>query len=130
MIRRRLLHTWLRAIALNKCRDFGRRQTARRQFLRLFAFQADTRRPPDRDPELQAEEDRIEAARLLALDHAIATLPPFYKEPLLLVTVSGLTQQETAVQLNTTTKAIEMRMRRARKKITEALAKAGVQAEE
>jgi RNA polymerase sigma-70 factor (ECF subfamily) len=113
--------TWLRAIALNKCRDFGRRQTARRQFLRLFAFQADTRTPPERDPELRSEEDRNEAKRLQALDRAIAALPAFYKEPLLLITVSGLTQEETARQLNTTTKAIEMRIRRAKKKLTETL---------
>jgi DNA-directed RNA polymerase specialized sigma24 family protein len=35
--------------------------------------------------------------------------------------VSGLTQEETARQLNTTTKAIEMRIRRARKKLTQTL---------
>jgi DNA-directed RNA polymerase specialized sigma24 family protein len=35
--------------------------------------------------------------------------------------VTGLSQQETAAQLNTTTKAIEMRIRRAKKKLTEAL---------
>jgi RNA polymerase sigma factor (sigma-70 family) len=112
---------WLRAIALNKCRDFGRRQTARRLYLRLFAFQADTRAPSERDPELRSEEDRNELCRLQALDRAIAELPTFYKEPLLLMIVSGLTQEETARQLNTTTKAIEMRIRRARKKLTQTL---------
>ena len=66
----------------------------------------------------------------MQLDQAIACLPAFYKEPLLLTTVSGLSQQDAAAQLKTTTKAIEMRIRRARKKITEALAEAGVQAEE
>lgn len=117
--------TWLRAIALNKCRDLGRRQAVRRHFLKLFALQADTRQPAERDPELRGEEDRAEAVRLSALDRAIAGLPAFYKEPLLLMTVSGLTQQETAAQLNTTTKAIEMRMRRARNRIRLALAEAG-----
>jgi DNA-directed RNA polymerase specialized sigma24 family protein len=40
---------------------------------------------------------------------------------LLLITVSGLTQEETARQLNTATKAIEMRIRRAKKQLTQAL---------
>lgn len=112
---------WLRAITLNKCRDFGRRQIARRLYLRLFAFQVDTTAPPTRDPELRSEEDRNESERLLALNRAITELPAFYKEPLLLITVNGLTQEEAARQLNTTTKAIEMRIRRARKKLTKAL---------
>ena len=63
----------------------------------------------------------LENKRLARLDQAIAALPPFYKEPLLLTTVSGLSQQDAAIQLNTTTKAVEMRIRRAKKKLGEAL---------
>jgi RNA polymerase sigma-70 factor (ECF subfamily) len=110
---------WLRAIALNKCRDFGRRQTVRRRFGRMIGFY---------EPEPPAEQEQalgggdLENQRLARLDKAIAELPPFYKEPLLLTTVSGLSQQDAATQLKTTTKAIEMRIRRAKKKLTEALA--------
>jgi len=112
---------WLRAIALNKCRDYGRRQTVRRRFLRFFAPR-EAELVTTNDPELERAAEAAEATRLQRLDRAIAELPAFYKDPLLLTTVSGLSQQETAAQLNTTTKAIEMRIRRARKKLAEALA--------
>jgi RNA polymerase sigma-70 factor (ECF subfamily) len=111
--------SWLRAIALNKCRDFGRRQTVRRRFSRMIGFY---------EPEPPAEQEQafgdsnLENQRLARLDKAVAELAPFYKEPLLLTTVSGLSQQDAAIQLNTTTKAIEMRIRRAKKKLAEALA--------
>jgi len=58
-----------------------------------------------------------EAERLSLLDKAITRLPAFYKEPLLLTTVSGLSHIEAAKELGTTPKAIEMRLYRARKKI-------------
>jgi RNA polymerase sigma factor (sigma-70 family) len=111
---------WLRAIALNKCRDHGRRQSVRRRFLRLIGAR-DTAIAVSSDPFLDQEEERRETARLAQLDRAIAELPNFYKEPLLLTTVSGLSQQEAASQLKTTTKAVEMRLRRARKMLTEVL---------
>lgn len=114
--RQKSFPVWLRAIALNKCRDFGRRQTVRRRFLRFIApHEAEV------STEYEPEGDALEAKRLQRLDRAIAALPSFYKEPLLLTTVSGLSQQEAAAQLNTTTKAIEMRIRRARTKLREAL---------
>jgi RNA polymerase sigma-70 factor (ECF subfamily) len=109
---------WLRAIALNKCRDYGRRQAVRRRFLRFFApHESELANEPDVERTMEA----AEAKRLQRLDKAIAELPAFYKEPLLLTTVTGLSQQETAKQLNTTAKAIEMRIRRARKKLAAAL---------
>ena len=111
--------TWLRAIALNKCRDFGRRQTVRRRFSRMIGFYEPE--PPAENEQALGDSD-LENRRLVRLDQAIAELPPFYKEPLLLTSVSGLSQQDTAIQLKTTTKAIEMRIRRAKKKLAEALA--------
>lgn len=112
--------TWLRAIALNKCRDLGRRQAVRRRFLRIIGLQ-DPTVPTENELEYPLEREAREENRLRRLDHAIAALPAFYKEPLLLVTVSGLSQQDAALQLNTTTKAIEMRVRRAKKKLTKAM---------
>ena len=111
---------WLRAIALNKCRDLGRRQTVRRRFRRMIGFY-DPDSSTDKASEIHIDEDAFEAKRLARLDQAIAALPPFYKEPLLLTTVSGLSQQDAAKQLNTSTKAVEMRIRRAKKKLGEAL---------
>jgi RNA polymerase sigma-70 factor (ECF subfamily) len=114
--------TWLWAIALNKCRDYGRRRSVRRRILQLFA--AETVRPIEREaPDADREADQQEIRRLYRLDQAIAQLPRLYKEPLLLTTVSGLTQQEAARQLKTTTKAIEMRIRRAKRRLVEVLSR-------
>lgn len=111
---------WLRTIALNKCRDHGRRRAVRRRVLRLFALEpAATAQSPRTDSEREREEES--QRRLQRLDQAVAELPRLYKEPLLLTSVGGLTQQEAARVLGTTTKAVEMRIRRARKRLTEAL---------
>jgi RNA polymerase sigma-70 factor (ECF subfamily) len=112
--------TWVRAIVLNKCRDHGRRLAVRRRILKVFALEQ-PRGASDIAAQLQTEREALDATRLRRLDQAISGLPSFYKEPLLLTAVTGLSQQEAAAQLNTTTKAIEMRIRRAKKKLTEAL---------
>lgn len=109
---------WLRTIAINKCRDFGRRASVRRLLLRLKS----------QEPEENVEEPAIaseEDARLRNLDRAILSLPPFYREPLLLTTVSGLSHAETAEILKTSPKAVEMRLRRARKQIASLLGDSG-----
>lgn len=110
---------WLRAIALNKCRDHGRRHAVRRRLLALFAAEPAAREEPaagtDPPPELR------QAQRLRQLDQAIADLPRLYKEPLLLTMVSGLTQQQAAEELKTTPKAVEMRIRRAKQRLSEML---------
>lgn len=104
---------WLRTIGLNKCRDFTRRQTVRR--LLLLARAAE----PDESFQNPAPSDdaAVESERLDRLDAAIAELPSFYKEPLLLTSVSGLSHQEAADILKTTPKAIEMRIYRAKRKL-------------
>lgn len=107
---------WLRMIALNKCRDFGRRQTVRRAFLRVLALGA----RDDASPQIEAAQEEAQAsARLDKLDKAIARLPALYKEPLLLTTIEGLSQDEAAKVLKTTRKAIEMRLYRARRRLAE-----------
>jgi len=100
---------WLRTIALNKCRDFGRRQAVRGFILRAFAL--------ERAEDPGTVESDPDAERLARMDRAIADLPAFYKEPLLLTVVSGLSHQETADLLKSTPKAVEMRLYRARHKI-------------
>ena len=102
--------TWLRAIALNKCRDFRRRNLVRGKLNSLFSFASPAHEEPLPSQDLGDE-------RLQRLDSAIAALPAFYKEPLLLTAISGLSQKEAAEQLKTTPKAIEMRVRRARQKL-------------
>jgi RNA polymerase sigma factor (sigma-70 family) len=113
---------WARVIALNKCRDFSRRRRFRRLILQAFAVEPTVTAAPDLpeqdDAEALAARDDV---RLQRLAEAIAALPPLYKEPLVLTTAGGLTQEATAALLKTTTKAIEMRLRRARSKLSEAL---------
>ncbi len=110
---------WLRAIALNKCRDYGRRRAVRSRFLMLFASAQDRGVASEDDPVGYSEP--VAATRLRQLDRAIASLPQRYKEPLLLTLISGLTHQAAAEQLGTTTKAIEMRVRRAKARLRIAL---------
>lgn len=113
---------WLRVIALNKCRDFGRRQAVRRVFLHAFAREAaEPKTVMGADGE--DNEAQLQAGRLARLDRAIVELPKFYKEPLLLTSVSGLSHQQAADMLKTTPKAIEMRLYRARRKILEIMRK-------
>ena len=112
--------TWLRTIALNKCRDFSRRQAVRRRFLSLFAREQALPLQSGAGP-TSVEQQALVEERLVRLERAVAELPSFYKEPLLLTLVSGLSHQEAAEQLNTTTKAVEMRTRRARQKVADAL---------
>ena len=109
---------WLHRIALNKCRDFGRRQTVRRTVLRLLALVTEDPAPLE---VARAEEEAEATARLARLDKAIAALPSRYKEPLLLTAIEGLSQDEAAAILGTTRKAIEMRLYRARRKLADEL---------
>lgn len=117
----RSFYAWARTIALNKCRDFSRRRRFRRWIEQLFAAEA-SKQPlsPEAEADL-AEFKSQEDNRLRRLDEAIAMLPPLYKEPLLLATIGGLSQQATAAALKTTTKAIEMRLRRARHELSKIL---------
>ena len=101
---------WLRTIALNKCRDYGRRRAVRRRILGLLAAES-PHSGVEADPELRSRQ------RLALLDRAIAALPALYKEPLLLTFVVGLTQAQAALELKTTSKAIEMRIRRAKRRL-------------
>lgn len=111
---------WLRAIALNKCRDRARRTAVRR-----LVFGDRHLESPEAvvqsDPTPGAEAALIAAQRLRALDRAIAALPTRLKDPLLLTQFEGLSQRETATVLGITAKAVETRVRRARRRLATAL---------
>lgn len=117
---RRPFGVWLRAIALNKCRDRGRRLLVRRlAFGEKDAESAEARRQADPSPD--AEAALLAAQRLSALEAAIAALPPKLKEPLLLTYFEDLSQQQAAELLGTSVKGVETRVYRARQKLTELL---------
>ena len=110
----RPFRSWLARIAINKCRDWGRRRAVRR-----LVFSAEPA-PNEADyadpvPDLtQAAADRQELGRLWK---AISELPRNLKEPLILRTIDGLSKTEVADVLRISEKAVETRVYRARKRL-------------
>ena len=109
---------WINRIALNKCRDWGRRRKVRQ----LFGLALP----------IEAAEDVVESAihgealiddidALRRANRAMATLPAKLKEPLILTAIDGLSQAETAVVLGISEKAVETRIARARKALVDIL---------
>ena len=104
--------TWMARIALNKCRDWARRRTVRRFFSFASPIEAAATVSDESVPADQQISDRAELARVR---EAIARLPSAIREPLILHTIEGLTQIETAEILGISEKAVETRIYRARK---------------
>lgn len=114
----RSFKTWISAITLNKCRDWARRRTVRR-FIGLPMPEQAADWISDDMP--SAEILAADRAELAATAHAIAKLPASLKDVLILCTVEGLSQQETAVTLGISVKAVETRLYRARQKLMDIL---------
>lgn len=110
--------TWVSRIALNKCRDWARRRAVRRFFSFALPIEAAATIADDGIPADQQLADRAELARVR---EAITALPTAIREPLILRTIEGLTQAETAEILGISEKAVETRLYRARTKLTEIL---------
>ena len=108
---------WLRRIALNKCRDHGRRALVYRAATGAFSLIAQIT-----GAHVQKPTDRLTADRAFtSLHDAIATLPGAIRYPLVLTALEGLSHKEAAEVLNLTPKAIEVRIYRARKALGEIL---------
>lgn len=118
---RRPMSAWLRRIALNKCRDWGRRRQVRRFF--YAAAHMDSPAAQAIAATDGAADDAAER-RIIFLDGAIAALPVALKEPLILTVFEGLSQKQAAEALDLSVKAIETRVSRARQKLAEALDRA------
>ena len=112
---RRPFAAWLQRITLNKCRDFGRRGLVRRLFLARF----EREQLPEAASAQAAATSDPHTERLARLDREIAALPPAYKEALLLTTLGGMGHRDAAAQLGISTKAVEMRVHRAKQRLTE-----------
>lgn len=111
---------WIRAIALNKCRDRARRAAVRRLvFADRDADSPEARHQPDPSPD--AESSMLQGQRLAALERSIAKLPPKLKEPVLLTYFGELSQQQAAELLGISVKAVETRLYRARHRLAELL---------
>lgn len=117
----RSLPTWLRRIALNKCRDWSRRRAVRRWLTRGEPLDgAAGLTLADDGPSPEAALARRQG--LSRLDQAIADLPRGLKEPLILTALEGLGQEEAGRILGLTAKAVELRVYRARRALAAALA--------
>jgi RNA polymerase sigma factor CnrH len=111
---------WLRAIALNKCRDWGRRRAVRRVVRGVMGLDApEATAVGDVMPTPEARLD--DRRRVEHLQRALSNLPNALKAPLLLATLEGRSHAEVASILRITPKAVETRIARARKKLAEAL---------
>lgn len=115
---RRPFGPWLHAIALNKCRDHERRERVRRV---LLISEWGRAAENVSDPAASPEEQWIAEAGLSALDRAVAALPRALKEPLILTALKGLSQAEAGSRLGISTKAVETRVARARRKLAAVL---------
>ena len=116
----RPFEAWIRTIAMNKCRDWSRRRFVRR----LIRGGVDLSSPEAMSvPDGAAPaDDRMEAGATLArLNEAMSRLPPHLKAPLLLTAIEGRSQAQTAEMLGLSIKAVETRVARARRKLSEAL---------
>jgi RNA polymerase sigma-70 factor (ECF subfamily) len=107
---------WLRRIALNKCRDRARREAVRRVFSGFTGAEPEAADLPDNaaGPETQAAAGQ----ELEQLERSLASLPRSLKEPLLLTALEGLSHQQAGEVLGLNAKAVEMRIYRARERLS------------
>ncbi len=77
-------------------------------------------------PEAVPPVDRMTGAELLAaLDEELDRLPPWYREPLVLCYLEGLTRDEAALRLGVPAATLKTRLERGRKRLGDALARRG-----
>ena len=118
----RPFRAWIARIALNKARDWGRKRAVRRLFNLGMPDHATQTVPDEALGSDRTAEDRQALARVSA---AIAELPARLKESLLLRTIEGMSQAETARTLGVSEKTVETRLYRARQKLTDMLREGG-----
>jgi len=109
---------WVMRIALNKCRDWARRQAVRNFFRKAQPIEQAFDLADDAPtPEAEAG-DRAELAQV---KQAMALLPHKLRQVLVLRAVEGLSQAEAADALGVSGKTIETRLYRARRQLAENL---------
>lgn len=112
--------TWLYTIAGNLCRDHARKQKRHPADFAAKWTEFDEAATPDLRVGPAAENPAENAARredATALRHAIDELPHDLKTALVLFSLEGYSQEEAALRAGCTSKAIETRVYRAKKRL-------------
>ena len=116
----RPMRAWLSRIAINKARDWRRRRAVRRLVSAILPI-GRAEQEADETPSIETlTGDRQELSTVAA---AIAALPGNLRETLVLRTIEGLSQAETAETLGVSEKAVETRLRRARLNLADKITK-------
>ena len=109
--------TWIYRIALNKCRDYGRKQRLRKFVSLDHSIDDDDGpfipEPADLGPDV--ESIIIHRQELQRLSAAIETLPHKMRSAIVLHSIEGRTQTECSEILGVSRKSVEMLVYRARK---------------
>lgn len=111
---------WLRTIALNKCRDWSRRRRVRRLVRGVMGLDAPEAMAVG-DPAPGAEDRIDDRRRLERLNRALRELPDGQRAPLLLAVLEGRSHAEIGQILGLSSKAVELRIARARKALLDRL---------
>ena len=118
----RKFSTWAFQIALNKCRDWGRKKA----ITRVLPFSSFNKADDsidffDNTPGNEADPEQILIGKI-ALENiakAVEKLPDKLKTPLIMCVLEGMPHEECANILGVTSKTVETRIYRARKKLAE-----------
>jgi RNA polymerase sigma-70 factor (ECF subfamily) len=106
--------TWITRIAMNVCRDMMRRRSYRERGEEIPEYLA-------ADPDTGPEEDAMERDRNSALLQAVENLPKIYRETLLLYYYEELKAEEIAKIQHTARSTVNVRLKRGRDMLREAL---------
>ncbi len=108
--------TWAFQIAMNKCRDMGRKRKTRAFMQRMTPTLETkiTRIQSDENPENMIDDKH----KLETLNACIARLPDNLRTPLILCTIEDMSHKQAADILKISPKAIETRIYRARQSLT------------
>lgn len=113
-----LVKTWLYSIALNLCRDEGRRTSRRPSNVSIHATIGADHRPLEiADTGPGPDEQLATRDRFSALEQAIAQLPHKLRAAIVLYSIEGYSQREIAQMLETTPKTVELRVAHAKQKL-------------
>jgi RNA polymerase sigma factor (sigma-70 family) len=122
---RALVKTWLYSIALNLSRDHARRAIKQRQAVSLEGNPSGERFAEIADAGPLANDEAGKRDEFTLLQRAIDQLPRKLREALVMFSLEGKSQRESAEFLGTTPKTVELRVYHAKKKLRELLAKQG-----